>query len=241
MLKLRRGAAALALLLTLTLTASAQATPTTFTSSNVTSPVDGTLEFQNIDTNPNATITIAGTTNWTTTGGSNLFDIGCYAGSRDFYDYAGSSGTGIALDGNGNFSVVVPQATFKSGTCHLVVVPHGTSTSSLPSGSVGPRVGFSYFQTAKISSGANSGTADDFNLDDVTTQASTEVNSIDDCGPYTYLLDGTSAMNYGPSLFYCAGCEGGGRLRGRRRWRYCARHEGTDGPPRFVRAALPRA
>jgi hypothetical protein len=206
MKKIRGGTAALALLLTFVFAASAQAVTTNFTTSNVTSPADGSLLFQNLDTNPNATITVSGTTNWTKSDTSNLFDIGCYSGTNDYHDYEGTaisgSGPGLALSPDGSFSATVPYSFFKSGTCNLVAVPHGTSTSVLPAGDTGARVTFSYFQTYQTSTG---GPTYDYTFDDVTLSASAEAASIDDCGPFTDLVDGTSAMNVGPDLFYCAG------------------------------------
>ncbi len=65
MRNIRALVTAATLLLTCVFAASAQATSTNFTSSNVTSPADGTLLFQDWYANPNATITVAGTTNWT--------------------------------------------------------------------------------------------------------------------------------------------------------------------------------
>jgi len=203
MRKIRVGAAAISLLVSLAFVASAQAVTTNFTSSNVTAPADPSFLFQNLDTNPNATITVSGTTNWTNTDTSKLFDIGCYSGTTDYHDYAGPSNNGIALSSDGTFSVSVPQSFFASGTCHLVVVPHGTATSGVSlAGYTGPRVGFSEFTTSGAKTPNNA--LYDYYFDDVTTEASSGSNSIDDCGPYPYLVDGTSAMNLGNTIFNCA-------------------------------------
>lgn len=197
MRKIRGGAAAISLLMTLTFVAGAQAAITT---SNITAPSDGTLLLLNQVTNPTQTFTVSGTTNGTT---GDRYDIDCYSGNTEYHRYQGPSNAGLAVNSDGSFSVTnVPLATFATGTCHLVVVPHGTTP---PPGTsyTGPRVGFSDFQSYKLTSGANSGTAYDFGFDDVTMLASASINSIDDCGPYTDLVDGTSAMNVGPLLFYC--------------------------------------
>ena len=96
------------------------------------------------------------------------------------------------------------QSVFAGDSCLLLVVPHGT-TPTLGSGYTGPRVGFSEFSTSTISSGANSGTAYDYYFDDATAAASSQSASIDDCGPYAYLVDGTTAMNPSPYLINCGG------------------------------------
>ena len=194
--------AAATLLLMCVVAASAQAAPTSFTSSNVTSPADGTLLFQNIDANPNATITVAGTTNWTASDTSNLFDIDCYNGSTVYTVYAGGPGNlGLGLDPGGNFSVTVPQVTFHGESCHLVVVPHGT-TPDPGTSYTGPRVGFSSFQTVEAAGGSHP--TINYVFGDDTTQADAGSTSSEYCGAVSQLDDGTSAMNFGPlSLFGC--------------------------------------
>ena len=194
--------AAATLLLMCVVAASAQAAPTSFTSSNVTSPADGTLLFQNIDANPNATITVAGTTNWTASDTSNLFDIDCYLGSTVYTVYAGGAGNpGLGLDPGGNFSVTVPQVTFHGEPCHLVVVPHGTTPDPGIS-YTGPRVGFSSFQTVEAAGGSHP--TINYVFGDDTTQADAGSNSSEYCGAFSQLDDGTSAMNFGPlSLWGC--------------------------------------
>ena len=188
----------MSLLLTFAFVASAQAA---ITSSNVTAPADGSLLVQNLDANPDQTFTVSGTTSGTT---GDLFDIDCYTGTGTGEIYAGSSDSGIAVNADGSFSVSVPQSDFAGGSCHLVVVPHGTTP---PTGTsyTGPRVGFSEFYTSKITSGANSGAAYDYYFNDATTAADGQSDSIDDCGPYAYLVDGTTALNTGPYLLNCAG------------------------------------
>ena len=191
----------MSLLLTFAFVASAQAVPS-FTASNVTAPVDGSLLVQNRNTNPTQTFTVSGTTNGSS---AELFDIDCYANGTYSRGYDGPSGNGIALGSSGNFSVTtVPQSVFAGGSCLLLVVPHGT-TPTLGTGYTGPRVGFSEFSTSTISSGANSGTAYDYYFDDATVTAASQSASIDDCGPYAYLVDGTAAMDTGPYLVNCGG------------------------------------
>jgi hypothetical protein len=198
MRKIRAGAAAISLLLTLAFVASAQAVPN-FTTSNVTAPADGSLLVQNFNTNPDQTFAVSGTTDGTT---GDLFDIACYNGDTEFGSYAGPSGTGISLtSADGSFSITnVPEPDFSGDTCHLVVVPHGT-TPLLGTIFTGPRVGFSEFDTNRL----GDGTAYDYVFDDATTIANSGSNSIDECGPYTGVVDGTSAMNTGPYLIDCGG------------------------------------
>jgi hypothetical protein len=193
------------LLLMCVFAASAQATPTTFTSSNVTSPADGSLLFQDWDANPGATITVAGTTNWAATGGSNLFDIACYNGSAPPYPsdvYQGPGNLGLGLDPGGNFSVTMPQDYFGGQSCHLVVVPHGTAP--VPGTSfTGPRVGFSFVTYDAAAGGSRQTVNDGFN--DSTTQAADGGNSSGYCGGIMALVDATSAMNRAPLVFSCEG------------------------------------
>jgi hypothetical protein len=199
MRKIRVATAAIALLLTFVFAASAEAA---ITSSNVTTPADGSLLMQNLANSPNQTFTVSGTTNGTT---GDLFDIDCFQGNTLDTSYRGPSNTGIALTStDGSFTVTtVPEATFGGNSCHLLVVPYGTTSPG--TSYTGPRVGFSDFSVADILSGANTGTPYDYNLTDATTAAFASNESIDDCGPYTQPADGTSAMNAGPGLFDCAG------------------------------------
>ena len=208
--------AAATLLSTSVFAASAQAAPTDFTSSNVTSPADGSLLFQNWYSNPNATITVAGTTNWTAGDTSNLFDIACYNGSAPtgpagtVFDpapypsdvYQGPGNLGLGLDPGGNFSVAMPQDYFGEQSCHLLVVPHGT-TPDPGTSFTGPRVGFSFLTYYQAAGGSHE-TVNYF-FADATTEADAYVNSSEYCGGRPGLVDGTSAMNIAPLLFICGG------------------------------------
>jgi hypothetical protein len=200
MTKIRVGATGLSVLLTFVLVASAQATITT---TSVATPADGSLLFENLDTNPGATVTVSGTTDGIT---GDTIDIGCYSGDVDNHDYTGGptgyDGPGIAVNPDGSFSTAVPYSFFAKRACNLVAVPHGTATNALPSGDTGSRVSFSYFQTSQASGG---GPTYDYAFDDLTLTSSEGSGSIDDCGPYAYLVDGTSAMNFEPELFGCVG------------------------------------
>lgn len=194
---LRTAAAVGALALMFAFTASAQAT---ITGSNITTPADGSLLFQNIDTNPNQTFTVAGTM----TGAVNdLYEIDCYRGGQPAIRYLGPTHSGITLTSS-SFSVSVPQRTFAGESCQLLALPYNAAPSSL-AGYTGPRVGFSDFLTYAFSSGANQGKVYDFSFGDATPTGNTGIDGIDSCGPYTYPLDGTSAMNAGPYLINCGG------------------------------------
>ncbi len=203
--RLKGGVAAVSLAAMLVYATAAQAAITT---SNITTPADGSLMVQNLATNPSGqTFTVSGTTNGNA---GDLFDIACYAGNTRWEAYAGPSSAGIALTStDGSFSVTgVPESLFaggpNSGECHLVAVPHGTSPS--PGASyTGPRVGFSEFSTSTIPSGANAGAAWDYYFNDAAMLGSDQSESIDSCGPFPLLTDGTSAVNLGPYMFDCAG------------------------------------
>jgi hypothetical protein len=173
------------------------------TASNITSPADGTLLFQNYATNAAQTYTVTGTSNGSL---GDLFDIDCFQGSSLINTYRGESTNGIALTSNdGSFSVSVPQSLFYlSGSCHLLAVPHGTSAAP-SSGYSGPRVGFSFFEPEDIAGGPNNGTPYDYYFDDATLAVTAQEASADNCGPYVNVVDGTSAMNQGPRVFDCTG------------------------------------
>ena len=93
------------------------------TTSNITSPADGALLFQNADTNPSQTFTVSGTTDGTP---GDLIDIDCYNGGSEVTGYAGPSGAGIAVGPGGGFTsvpvmpwpvvsaVVVPEDSLKA-------------------------------------------------------------------------------------------------------------------------------
>ena len=196
MRKIRGGAAAISVLVTFAFVASAQATITT---SNVTTPADGAMLVQNRDANPTQTFTVSGTTNGIS---GDRFDIDCYNGNTATARYEGPGNSGIALT-SADFSVTsVPQSDFAGDSCLLLAVPHGT-TPSLGSGYTGPRVGFSEFTTSgyKTSDGA----LYDYYFDDATPEANNGSDSIDDCGPFAYLVDGTTSMNKSPYLINCGG------------------------------------
>jgi glucodextranase-like protein len=171
------------------------------TTSNITSPADGALLLQNADTNPNQTFTVSGTTDGTP---GDLIDIDCYNGGSEVTGYAGPGGAGIAVGSGGAFTnVPVTQSNFAGHSCDLLAVPHGMTPA--PTGFIGPRVGFSSFFTSKLTGAVNTGTTYDFSFDDATPTGVSDINSIDDCGPFTSLADGSAAMKVGPLLFFCAG------------------------------------
>ncbi len=195
MRNIRAWVTAATLLLTCVFAASAQATPTNFTSSNVTSPADGTLMFQNYDTDTTSTITVAGTTNWTASDTSNMFDIGCYNGSVPLLMYQGPGNQGFELDPGGNFSVSMLKNIFGGGSCHIVVVPHGT-TPDPGTSYTGPRVGFGFVTTGPVN----------YWFGDATTQATASTASSQYCAGASKMVDGTSAMNTAPlTSFTCEG------------------------------------
>ena len=169
--------------------------------SNVTTPSDGTLLYQNQLTNPNESFTVAGTSNGSS---GDLIDVDCYEGGKSVASYAGSGGTGIAVGSGGSFSITVPQSTFGGDSCELLAVPHGT-TPTPGTSYTGPRVGFSAFSTSTLSSGANGGDTYDFSFTDALLTGNSFNDSLDDCGPGTFPADGSAAMNAGPYLLYCAG------------------------------------
>jgi hypothetical protein len=199
MRKVRTAAAAASVVVMLAFAASAQATG--ITSSTVTSPADGTLLFQNLDTSPNQTITVSGTTDGTT---GEFVDIGCY--SSTYNDIYAGSGSGFAVNPDGSFSATVSQRHFRGESCQLVAVPHAAAPASLAGTSyTGPRVGFSIFQsTGNPSYMTPGGALFDYTFNDDTTSASNNSNSIDSCGPNASVVDGSSAMNSSPYLFDCA-------------------------------------
>lgn len=192
-----------ALALMFAFAASAQAT---ITGSSITTPADGSLLFQNQDTSPNQMFTVSGTISGSV---GDLYEIDCYQGGTSYASYRGQTGKGIPLTSS-HFSVSVPQDAFATDSCELLAVPYNAPPSSL-AGYTGPRVGFSMFQTYTVSSGANQGKTDGFYFTDATPTGNTGIDGIDSCGPFTYPLDGTSAMNAGLYLIDCGGSLFGSR------------------------------
>lgn len=194
LLRPRRAGTLAVLVLGATLVVGASSAQAAVTQSSITTPADGSLLFQNRDSNPNQTFTVSGTTD-----ASGPIDIACYQGSNEVTSAGPFNVSGTS------FSFSVPQSTFAARSCHLVAIPDGSNPSSL-SGFSGPRVGFSDFATSKVGgSGPNSADAFDYGFSDSTLTAESQSNSIDDCGPYSQLIDGTTAMNAGADLLYCAG------------------------------------
>jgi hypothetical protein len=179
----------------LTLVPGAQAAVTT---SSITTPADGTLLFQNADTNPTQTFTVSGTSNGTT---GDFLNIDCYQGGA----YAGESYQHVAVAADGSFTAQIPQGNF-GGSCELLAPPNNIPAPTLPTGYTGPRVAFNRFATSKIGgTGANAADPYDFYFVDATPTGYTQLGSIDDCGPYQQVTDGSASMTTSPPLLYCAG------------------------------------
>ncbi len=165
--------------------------------SHVATPIDGTLVVQNEVTEPSKTFTVEGTTNGTT---GDSVDILCYQGAAR----NGGDTAGVPVEANGSFSASIPESDFRPSTCHLLAVPHGTKPNP-GTAYTGPRVGFSSLSVATVSSGPNAG--DPYNLffgdDTMSTQGYLE--SIDSCGPFSALPDGSAEVNISGYLLDCAG------------------------------------
>jgi hypothetical protein len=170
------------------------------TTSNITTPADGTQLFQNLLTNPNQMITVRGTSDGTT---GDSVDIDCYQVIDQMPISVGGYTAGIAVQIGGGFSASIPEASFPRNTCHLVAVPHGTTPS--PGNSyTGPRVAFSRFSTTTISSGPNAGRTFFFTFGDATMTAQTYLSSLDGCGSATTLPMGDRAVTVSDYVFFCA-------------------------------------
>ena len=201
-------AAVVAIAVAMSLGAGVSAAQAAITTSEITSPADGTLMFNNGDTDPSKSFTVTGTTDGTSADGDAV-DIVCYHGGTAFrarsgqiVSYDGPNGAGIPVGADGSFSTSVPMANFDRNSCELLAVPHGTTPSN-PAGLAGPRVGFSYFFTFSNING--SATHDDFEFNEQTATAEAGVDSIDDCGPFAAPVDGTPALNVGPRFLDCVG------------------------------------
>lgn len=201
MVRTRRSLAIAGLTAAVMLIVGASVAEAQITTSNITSPADGALLLQNADTSPSQTFTVSGTTDGTP---GDLIDIDCYNGGSEVAGYAGPGGAGIAVGSGGGFTTVpVTQSNFAGHSCDLLAVPHGMTPA--PTGFTGPRVGFSSFFTSKLTGAVNTGTTYDFSFDDATPTGVSDIDSIDDCGPFTTLADGSAAMKVGPLLLFCAG------------------------------------
>ena len=168
----------------------------TVTTSNITSPTDGTVLFQNRLTSPNQTFTVSGTSNGTT---SDEVDIDCYQGGGFISGYT----TGVAIsDPGGDFSAAIPVGAFQPNTCQLIAVPHGTRPPPA-SDFTGPRVSFSQFGTSMIQSGINAGKTFEVDLEDTTATAQTYLANT--FGAATTLVDGSSSETASAYVFFEAG------------------------------------
>jgi hypothetical protein len=197
----RSSAAVAASVTVLGLAFGAASAAATVNTSQIEKPADHTLFVQNLDTHPNQTFKVSGTSDGVL---GDAVDINCYQGGASVKSYQGPSGVGVPVASDGSFSVSVPRSTFAGDSCELLAVPHGT-TPSLPAGYAGPRVGFSYFQTNRVSSGSNSGDAYDYTFQEATTKSTALLDSIDDCGPGVNPVNGAPEMKAGPPLIYCGG------------------------------------
>src|SRR5580700_4082138 len=84
----------------LTAVAGAQAAITT---SNITTPADGTRLLDNLVAATGSTFTVAGTTNGTSAD-SDAVDIQCYSDGATYgHSYDGPAGTGIPVGADGSF------------------------------------------------------------------------------------------------------------------------------------------
>ena len=115
-----RSAAVAALVMVVVLTIGVASAEAAVTTSDVTTPADGTLLFQNEDTNLSQAFTVSGTTNG---GTGDAVDIACYQSGTEVTAYT-NSGAGVAVGSDGSFSASVPQSAFAGDSCELLAVPH---------------------------------------------------------------------------------------------------------------------
>ncbi len=184
---------ALTLLITvggvLAFAASALATVTT---TNVTTPADGTLVFDNHNTDPSKTFAVAGTSDGVT---GDRLDIRCLqlATNDPGTFYLGTPYT-VSVRAGGSFSANVPVADMPPNTCQLVAVPHGTGPDRGPD-FTGPSVSFSTFSNLTISGGPSAGKPYNF-LDAITGISGQDyTNSLSACGDSTTLMSWGSLTN----------------------------------------------
>ena len=116
MRKIRIGAATISLLLTFAFVASAQAAITT---SNVTTPADGSSLLLNQQTNPTQTFTVSGTTDGTT---GDLVDVDCYYNGTDRIQLRGASRHRHPGRPRGRdlLGTTVPLSAFSGNSCELL-------------------------------------------------------------------------------------------------------------------------
>ncbi len=202
----RRGRLGLAVIVSGALSlAAAGGAQAAITTSNITTPANGTRLLDNQVAGTGSTFTVSGTTNGSATD-SDSVDIDCYhAGTASSSaTYKGSGGNGIPVAADGSFTAAVPASKFDATSCELLAVPHGT-TPSPPTGYTGPRVGFSEFSTNAIGGGANKNGLYDFYFGDFGLLGWTGIDSAGSCGPYDAVYDGSATMSSSPTWFNCAG------------------------------------
>ena len=192
----RRGGIAVFLTIGVAFLAGAGAAQAAITTSNITAPADGTVLLDDLTSSSAQTFTVSGTSNGTA---GDAVDIACYEGGAKLSAYQGGAGNGVAVQAGGAFAATVPMSTFAGDSCELVAVPHATGPNP-PTGFTGPRIGVGKYNTA-----ITGGTMYDYYLNDETPSAATGFYSSGSCGPFSRLYDDSASMNFGPSLFDCAG------------------------------------
>jgi hypothetical protein len=174
----------------------------TVTTSNVTSPADGTILFA--DAASSDTYTVSGTSDGTV---GDEVQIECYAGTS--YNTLADH---VAVDNSGNFTTDIPKSQLvQSGSvtpCIIRAVPEPPPPPpSAPPGSSspfsGPKIQAEGFQEETIASGPNAGVVYDYYLQDGQSQGSYDYHSTGYCGLYdSYLWDPVTLSVYN-ELFYC--------------------------------------
>jgi len=124
------------------------------TTSNITSPANGT-HYMIKDSAPPKTVTLTGTTNGTT---GDLVDVRCYEiGSTTWQ----SAADNVPVQANGSFSTTM-DSDDPYGRCKLRAVPDGYPVGSSLAGFTGPAVTTEYVLTDKITGGPNAGKMYDY-------------------------------------------------------------------------------
>ncbi len=176
--------------------ATAAAAQANVTSSDITSPANGTY-LQASDNPPTpTTLTVTGISNGTT---GDHVDIDCFYADGNFTQLD----TGVNVNADGSFSDTAPLSNMGGGdygvACRMRAEPAGATTES--AAFAGPRVAVSYFRNLRpdtplsswdvITGGPNNGTPYDFQAVGMTFSSYAGWNAPGSCGPYANTLDAT--------------------------------------------------
>ncbi|HEY1595190.1 MAG TPA: hypothetical protein VGF74_07330, partial [Thermoleophilaceae bacterium] len=169
------------------------------TTSDITSPADGTVITFNSET-PD-TVTVSGTSNG---GAADQLRIDCYYG-----DTSSPIVRGVAVMANGSFSASIATTDFLNlwQPCVLRAAEDIDATPVAPPGTTstfsGPTIRVDGTQLTRIAGGPNDGNVEDFYLQNIQSQGGFDFHSTGYCGLYDSFLWDPTTFEPATPLFFC--------------------------------------